>query len=225
MKLGVLFTGGKDSCYALMKAMEKHEVVCLITIVSENEESFMFHTPNIEITDLQSEAIGIPLVKRFTKGEKEKELRDLKEAILEAKENYQVEGIVTGAVESVYQGTRVQKICKQLDLWCFNPLWKKNQVQLINELLDNKFKMIFSGISAYPLDLAWLGKELDKEKLDKLIELHKGKYKISPTGEGGEFESTVLYAPFFKKEINVLDYEIIDKVDSGVFHIMQGELK
>ena len=81
MKLGVLFTGGKDSCYALYKAREKHDVVCLISIISENKESFMFHTPNIEITDLQAKAIGLPLLKQVTKGEKEKELKDLEIAI------------------------------------------------------------------------------------------------------------------------------------------------
>jgi len=56
MKLGVLFSGGKDSTFALHKAAEKEEVVCLITLVSENKESFMFHTPNIDVTALQAEA-------------------------------------------------------------------------------------------------------------------------------------------------------------------------
>ena len=222
MKLAVLFTGGKDSCYALHKALK--DVVCLISIYSENEESYMYHTPNIEITKLQAKTIGLPLIVKKTKGKKEEELKELEGAIKEAIKKYKIEGVVTGAVESVYQGTRIQKICNKLDLWCFNPLWKKDQEELLREIIDLKFKVIISGVFAYPLDSTWLGKEIDEEMVDKLVELQKGRYKISPTGEGGEFESTVLDAPFFKKNIKIVDQETIDRVDSGVFNI-KGELK
>jgi diphthine-ammonia ligase len=225
MKLAVLFSGGKDSCYALMKAREKNEVVCLITIVSKNEESYMFHTPNIKIADLQAEAIGLPLIKKYTDGKKEEELKELKEALQEAKDNFHIDGVVTGALESVYQSTRIQRICKQLDLWCFNPLWKKDQAQLLREVLANHFKIIISGVFAYPLGMDWLGKEVDQEMVNKLLELQQGKYKISPSGEGGEFETTVLSAPFFHKDVGILEFEIVDKVNSGVYNILRADLK
>ena len=122
MRLGVLFSGGKDSTFALHLAAEKEEVVCLITVVSKNKESYMFHTPNIDVTTLQAEALGLPLVSVVTEGEKEEELADLEAAIAEAKEKFQIDGVVTGAVESVYQASRVQRICNLLDVWCFNPL-------------------------------------------------------------------------------------------------------
>lgn len=77
MRLGVLFSGGKDSTLALHKAGEKEEVVCLITIFSQNKESFMFHTANIDITALQAEALGLPLVQKVTAGKPEEELEDL----------------------------------------------------------------------------------------------------------------------------------------------------
>ena len=110
MKLGVLFSGGKDSTLALHMAAEKETVACLITVESKNAESFMFHTPNIDVTALQAEALGLPLVKVETEGQKEVELADLEHAIAEAKSRYGIEGVVTGAVESVYQASRVQRI-------------------------------------------------------------------------------------------------------------------
>ena len=61
MRLGVLFSGGKDSTLALHLAAEKEEVTCLITVVSKNKESYMFHTPNIDVTALQAEALALPL--------------------------------------------------------------------------------------------------------------------------------------------------------------------
>src|SRR3989304_4478691 len=116
MKLGVLFSGGKDSTFAAWKAMQKEKVVCLITVVSENEESYMFHTPNIKLTELQAEAMGLPIVVQKTRGEKEKELEDLRKAIKQARQKYKIRGVVTGAIASTYQATRVQKICDELDL-------------------------------------------------------------------------------------------------------------
>ena len=98
MQLGVLFSGGKDSTFALHLAAEKEEVVCLITVVSKNKESYMFHTPNIDLTMLQAQVLGLPLVSVVTEGTKEEELADLEAAIAEAKEKFQIEGVVSGAV-------------------------------------------------------------------------------------------------------------------------------
>jgi len=111
VNLGVLFSGGKDSVFACFRAMEKNRVVCLITLVSDNIDSYMFHTPNIHWTILQAQAMGIPLLSWPTKGQKEEELQDLKAAIADAKMRYGIEGVVTGAIESVYQAARVQRIC------------------------------------------------------------------------------------------------------------------
>src|SRR4030042_5266855 len=124
MRLGVLFSGGKDSTLALHLGAEKEEVACIVTVVSKNKESYMFHTPNIDVTALQAEALNLPLISVATEGQKEEELADLERAIAEAKSQFQIDGIVTGAVESVYQASRVQRISNRLDIWCFNPLWK-----------------------------------------------------------------------------------------------------
>jgi len=223
MQLGVLFSGGKDSTLALHLAAEKEEVVCLITILSKNKESFMFHTPNIDITAFQAEALELPQITKTTEGEKEKELSDLEDAIAEAATKFQIEGVVTGAVESVYQSERVQRICNRLGLWCFNPLWKHDQKALLEELLEKQFKVIISGVFAYPLDEKWLGKQIDTKLIDRLVDLQQ-KYGLSPSGEGGEIETTVLDAPLFEKKIDVLDYSIEAKGNSGVFMIKQARL-
>ena len=223
MKLGVLFSGGKDSTLALHKASEKEQVSCLITLRSKNPESYMFHTPNIEVTKLQSEALGIPLISVKTQGRIEEELADLKSAISKAVEKFEVEGIVTGAIESVYQAQRIQRICCSLNLWCFNPLWKREQQALLQDLVKNGYLVIISGIFAYPLDEKWLGKEINSEVIQKLIDLKK-KYGISPSGEGGEIETTVLDAPLFKKKIEILEQNVEARGNSGIFRITKAAL-
>jgi diphthine-ammonia ligase len=223
LKLAVLFSGGKDSTYALYKAMKKENVICLISIISENEESYMFHTPNINITKYQAKSLNLPLISITTKGEKENELLDLKNAIIKAKEKYNIEGIVTGAIESIYQASRIQKICNELNLWCFNPLWKKEQIELLKELVENKFKIVIIGAFAYPFDESWLGKEINEETINKLIEF-KNKYQINPAGEGGEIETLAIDGPIFNNRIVIKTAKKEFSQFSGVLKIKKIEI-
>ena len=207
MKLAVLFSGGKDSTYAMYRAKKVgHEISCLISLVSENKNSFMFHTPSISATEFQARAMNIPLLIKKTKGIKEKELADLTSAIKEAIKKYKIEGIVTGAVESAYQASRIQKICDKLGLECFNPLWQRDELSYLNELIKNKFKAIIVGVFAYPLNQSWLGRVIDNDFIREVSVL-KEKYKIHPAGEGGEFETFVLDCPMFKKPLKIKSFK------------------
>jgi diphthine-ammonia ligase len=223
MKLGVLFSGGKDSVYALAKAKEKHEIAGLISIHSENKESFMFHTPNINLTEMQAKALELPIIIQNTKGEKETELEDLRNAIDKAKRNYKIEGIVTGAIESVYQATRIQKICDELDLQCFNPLWQADQIEHLNEIIKENYKVMIVGVFAEPFTKKWLGRIIDEKAVKELTILHKS-HKINPAGEGGEFETLVIDGPIFKKSIEIEKSETFYKNYSGVFTIEEAKL-
>jgi diphthine-ammonia ligase len=223
MRLGVLFSGGKDSTLALHLAEEKEEVVCLITLVSKNPESYMFHTPNIDVTALQAKALSLRLVSVDTEGKKEEELADLKRAIVDAKNKFKIDGVVTGAVESVYQASRVQRICNNLGLWCFNPLWKHDQKKLLEMLIEKNFNVIISGVFAYPLDETWLGKQINEQFIKRIVDLQE-QYGISPSGEGGEIETTVLDAPLFTQKIAVIDSMIDWRGNSGTFQIKRAKL-
>jgi len=203
MRLGVLFSGGKDSAYVTYLAKKAgYEVRCLITLDSKNNESFMFHTPAIGLTKKQAEVMNLPLVFEKTAGKKEDELKDLERAIKSAVKKYKLVGIVTGALESVYQASRVQTICNKLKIECFNPLWQKDQIELLEELTKNRFEIIISGVFAYPLDKKWIGRKID-EKFIEEVKILQDKYKINPAGEGGEFESFVLNCLLFNRGLKV----------------------
>jgi len=224
MKLGVLFSGGKDSTYALYKAKEKNEIVCLISIISKNPESYMFHTPNIELVDLQAKALGLPIIKKITKGEKEKELKDLKSAVVEAKKKFAIEGVVTGAFASTYQKDRIQKICGELSIKCINPLWGQEPQKVMREMIASGFKFMLSSIAALGLDEPWLGKVLDDKDIDELVELNK-KFGVHIAFEGGEAESLVVDGPIFKQKIKIIKAEKkMDDENTGIYRIIKAEL-
>jgi diphthine-ammonia ligase len=225
VKLGVLWSGGKDSAYAAWTMMKQnYEVSCLISLKSKNDDSYMFHTPNIDLVDLQAEAMQKPLIVQETRGEKEKELLDLKKAIVKAKKEYGIQGIITGALYSNYQRERIEKICDELELKIFSPLWHIDQELEMRNLMKEGFTLLFSSVAAYGLDKSWLGKEITDTDIDKLVTL-KEKYKINVAGEGGEFESLILDAPFFTKKLVVKKSEsYFDKDGQGRFLVQKAVL-
>ncbi len=207
----------------MQKANAGNEIVCLISVFSENKESYMFHTPNISIVSLQAKAINLPIIRKATEGVKEKELDDLRDVIADAVRLYGIEGIVTGALASNYQRERIQKLCDRLGISCVNPLWGTDQVKVLNELVDLGFEVMISGVFAYPLGEDLLGARLDKKIIGELTGYGE-KYGINPAGEGGEIETTVLDAPFFKKKIVVLDYEKMYRNNAGTYSVLDAKL-
>ena len=224
MNLGILFSGGKDSYLAMQMAAKTHDISCLLTIDSSNQDSWMFHTPAIKWTKLQSESIGIPQIIQETQGIQDKELEDLFNLIKNAKAKFSIEGIVTGALASTYQSTRIQKICNELGLWCFNPLWQLPQEKLLEKLGEYQIHSIITGIAAEPFDDSWLGKRIDSSTVKELLSLSR-EYRINPAGEGGEFESLVIDAPMFEKEIRIISSKIHYSNYSGRLEIQEAKLE
>jgi len=221
MRVAVLATGGKDSALALYKVLnEDHEVKYLVSMIPLREDSWMFHYPNIRLVDLFAEAAEIQLVKAETLAVKEREVEDLKRLI----EGIDVDAIVSGAVASTYQKSRIEKICEQLRLKCIAPLWHKNPLDILKEILDLKFEVIITGVYAYGFSEEWLGRKIDEASVKALIELNK-QYGVSLVGEGGEYETLVLDAPFFKKRIKIVEAEKIWKNQSGYFLITKAKLE
>jgi diphthine-ammonia ligase len=224
LKVGVLFSGGKDSAYAAYLARSGgDELRCLITLSPSTADSYMFHFPGIRWTKLQAEAMRLPQVTLDTEGVKEEELADLKRAIETAKRDYAIEGVVTGALASVYQKSRVERVCDELGLRAKSPLWRIDQIAHLSNIVANHFEVIITGVAALGLDESWLGRRLDKEMIGELARLHE-KYKVNPGLEGGEGETFVLDCPLFDRKIEVVSSGKHWKGDSGYLEILDARL-
>jgi diphthine-ammonia ligase len=220
MRVAVLATGGKDSVLVLHRILnEEYEVEYLVSMIPLREDSWMFHYPNIHLVDLFADAVEIPLVKAETSGIKEMEVEDLKRLI----EKLDVEGIVSGAVASNYQKTRIEKVCRQLSLKSVMPLWHEKELDILNEILDLEFEVIITGVYAYGFDKEWLGRKIDEKTVEVLMELNR-KYGVSLVGEGGEYETLVLDAPFFRKRIKIVKAEEVWENQSGYFLVTEAKL-
>jgi ABC transporter with metal-binding/Fe-S-binding domain ATP-binding protein len=224
MELAALFSGGKDSAYALYLAQSQgHEIKVLIAIDSENPESYMFHVPNIHVTKLQAEAMGTSLIFKKTKGVKEEELADLKNAISEAIEKYGTTGIVSGAIYSNYQRKRIDDMACELGIESLSPLWKKKPKDMLSEMVGKGFKIVMSAVAAEGLGPEWLGREIDQETIEELSSLHNTCY-VCTAGEGGEFETLVVDAPNFEKKIEIKKAEKSWDGQAGIYKVLSAEL-
>ncbi len=213
MKVAVLYSGGKDSNIALYKSYTKgYDVVCLITLVPEYDDSMLFHYPNASYTKVQAEVIGLPLIqariKRRGKGGKNNsydEYCKLKYLLSYAKRVHGIEGFVSGALSSKYQYSRFNKVACMLELKHIAPCWGEDQLEHMKELLTNKVTAMITSVSAYGLEESMLGRIIDGSMLERLNVLSK-KYGFNLTFEGGEGETFVLDMPLFKKSIKIEDY-------------------
>lgn len=220
MRLAALCSAGKDSAFALWRALEEgHEIKNTIVMMPERRDSWMFHQPDPKFIDFFENAIDFPITRVVTSGEKREELVNLKSAL----EKLSVEGLVHGAVESTYQKERIEKICESLGLTSISPLWKKKPFTLLRDMIKNHFSILITSVSAGGLDERWLGRKMDEKCVKDLEKLHK-KYGIHPTGEGGEYETAVIDAPFMKKKIDPVLTKKIWKGDRGHLEIEKMRL-
>lgn len=206
MKIAALFSGGKDSTYALYLAQQRGWTVERLITVEPHSDSMMFHHPNVDLTDLHAEALGIPLTRKQVGGEDE---MDILQGMVGG---LPVSGLVVGAIASDYQHTKINRMCHRIGLRTFTPLWRKSQVRVLREEVEAGFDVVLVGVSAEGLTDDWLGERIVGDSLNRLIELSK-KSRFNVSGEGGEYESLVLDGPNFRKRIEI---EVATKTWDGV---------
>ncbi len=222
MRLAVLSGGGKDSLYAAyLMHSGGHELRYILTMYPAKPESYMFHYPDVHMTELQAEAMGIKRLVGTTPGEKEEELVELRELV--AMVRGEVDGIVTGALASNYQRSRIEAICKDLGLVSHAPLWQIDPEKLWEGLLGEGFEVIITSVSAQGLGEGWLGRRVDQGAFQELAELAR-RHRFHLGFEGGEAETLVLDMPLFRKRIRVLKARKEWDGTRGEYTIEEAEL-
>lgn len=201
-----------------------HDVECLISIIPEISDSLLFHFPNIHLTQVLAQAIGLPIRNfRSSTSRLENEISVLKNAISMVKNEFDIEGIVHGGISSMFQKKNFEKVCQDVQLSVYSPLWNLNASNYLHQLIDEKFKITIVGVSALGLDKEWLGITLNHEKVARLESLSK-KYGFNLNFEGGEGETLVVDCPIYKKKLEIREGIVKWFGDNGIFEITDYEL-
>jgi len=210
-----LFSGGKDSSWALYQAIEQDLPVERLVTVHPEGDSYMYHVPATELASLAAESIDIPLVDirpddfgaedvpdAGTQGDEE--LQPLEAALSELATDLDggIAGLTAGAVESEYQTSRIESMADRLDAELFAPLWQREPTALAEEMLAAGFEITIIQVAAAGLDESWLGRTLDADALTELQALND-EYGVHVLGEGGEFETLVTDGPHMDRPIEL----------------------
>jgi len=225
MKLAALFSGGKDSTYAIHLAKQQgHDVKCLLSVFPKSEESHLLHFPNVQLTGLQSESMKIPQITiESSSDETSNELELMKKILLRAKDEYHIEGIIHGGIKSIFQKENFENLCNKLNLKLISPLWDTEPKKYMNDLVSSNFVFIITSVSSDGLDDFWLGKKIGKDELERLQSLSK-KFEFNLNFEGGEAETFVLNCPLFSYPIKIVDGKKIWDGYRGRFEIVDARL-
>lgn len=223
-----LFSGGKDSAWALYRALEDGLAVERLLTVHPAGESYMYHVPATRLARLAAESIGIELIEVEPKGVEpdivdsgthgDAEIEPLERALRELDTEFEgtLAGVTAGAVESEFQTHRIEAMCERLGIQLFAPLWRRDPRELADSMLDAGFEIIVVAVAAQGLDESWLGRTLDADAFCDLDALNT-EYGVHLLGEGGEFETLVVDGPHMDRRIE-LDYET-------EFDGMRGQLR
>ncbi|PSQ50467.1 ATP-binding protein [Halobacteriales archaeon SW_7_65_23] len=210
-----LFSGGKDSSWALYQALKRGLPVDRLLTVHPEGDSYMYHVPATELAGLAAESIGIDLVDVHPDDfdaaaatdaaeQGDAELEPLEAALGELDEKLPegIAGVTVGAVGSEYQNSRVGAMADRLGIDVFAPLWQRDPVALAEEMLAAGFEITIIRVAAGGLDESWLGRTLDADTLAELQELNDS-YGVHVLGEGGEFETLVRDGPHMSRRIEL----------------------
>jgi ABC transporter with metal-binding/Fe-S-binding domain ATP-binding protein len=230
-----LFSGGKDSSWALYRALEAEKTVSRLLTVHPAGDSYMYHTPATRLAGLAAESVGIDLVEvepddfgaddvDDAGAQGDAELEPMEAALREvaAEDGVDLAGVTAGAVESEFQTSRIRAMCDRLGVDLFAPLWGNDPVALAEAMFEAGFEIRIVQVAAYGLDESWLGRRYDADALDDLLAL-RSEYGVHPLGEGGEFETYVVDGPHMDRRIR-LSYETVWHGDRGHIEVTDAEL-
>ncbi|KZO97985.1 hypothetical protein CALVIDRAFT_49840 [Calocera viscosa TUFC12733] len=243
MKFVALLSGGKDSCYNIAHCHKYgHELLCAATLSpphgKDEIDSFMYQTVGQDAIEIVAQALGIPLVRRIIEGQAVEqgseygtragtsqvtaeeqgvlgdETEDMFELLTQVKRQFpDVQAVSVGAILSSYQRVRVEHVCRRLGLTPLSYLWQRDQVELLQEMVDSGVNAILIKVAGIGLTPQHLGKSL-AEMQPTLLKLHR-LYGAHPCGEGGEYETLTLDCPSFRQQIELLETETVIHSDAS----------
>ncbi|QLQ82348.1 hypothetical protein HG537_0H01090 [Torulaspora globosa] len=254
MKFVALVSGGKDSCFNVLHCLRQGHVLAAFAnlhpadVTKQELDSYMFQTVGHDIVSQYDRCAGVPLFRQQIKYASsrnlemnytltlEDEIEDLYFLLAKVKKELpDVEAVSVGAILSSYQRTRVEDVCRRLNLTVLSYLWQRDQLELMNEMCLMS-KTADTGVSdglnmdariikvaAVGLDQSHLNMSLPQifpimKRLNRMYEVHI-------CGEGGEFETMVLDTPFFVNgSLELVNQTVNDSDESNGVYSTQLEV-
>lgn len=190
------WSGGKDSCFALMQAIKNnYHPKVLLNVLNEAGKISRSHGIPSAILQLQAKVAGLPIeliASSWTDYE-----TNFTAALRQLKETYNVSYAVFGDIDLQPHRDWEEKVCASAKLTALLPLWQQNREQLVMQMIDAGIKAIIVSCNEI-LGPEFLGRLLDEQCVADLKNAG-----VDVCGENGEFHTLVIDCPLFTNPINI----------------------
>jgi len=216
------WSGGKDSCFACYRAtINGLKVRCLANMITDDGKRSWSHGQSADLLQVQSKAIGIPLVQRCTtRKEYEAEFKNMLRTFKEEGIN----GGIFGDIDFNEHREWIERVCQSADITPHLPLWGESQEKILRDFINLGFETIIVVTKPDLLGEEWLGRKVDLDFLKHLDKLRETK-DITPCGESGEYHTFVVNGPLFKQQIEILESRKVFRDERWFLEILSTDLK
>ncbi|MCS7143998.1 MAG: diphthine--ammonia ligase [Archaeoglobaceae archaeon] len=195
------WSGGKDSCLALYKALKGgFDVEVLLNTITEDGMYSRSHGVRAEVLKKQAETIGLNIIQIKTSWEDYE--ANYKQVLSKLKEEGFSYGVF-GDIDLEVHREWVEKVCASAGIKPVLPLWKMEREKVVREFIGSGFRAVVCSVREGILEKEWLGKEINEEFIEEMK-----KRGVDACGENGEFHTFVYDGPIFKKPLKLKFGEI-----------------
>ncbi|MFQ5996263.1 MAG: diphthine--ammonia ligase [Dehalococcoidales bacterium] len=216
------WSGGKDSCLACYRAVASGlKIRYLANMLTEDGQRSRTHGLSAQVLQVQSQAIGIPLMqRRATWNSFEAEFKKM----LRAFKQQGVVGGVFGDIDLDEHREWVERVCQEMAITPHLPLWGESQEKILRDFIDSGFEAIVVATKADMLGEEWLGRSIDLDFIRHLDEL-RGTKNITLCGEAGEYHTFVTDGPLFQKRIEISETKKVLRDEHWFLEILDTDLR
>ena len=202
LKVAVSWSGGKDSCLSLYRAMLGGLQACfLLNFINRDVRKSMSHGLDPKLLSAQAEAIGIPIIQQETTWDTYEQ--EFKRAVEELKQRG-VGGVVSGDIDLQEHKDWIDRVCGELGVMPILPLWGAQPEEILSSFIDAGFEAMVVTAKADFFGQEWLGKRVSREFIRELNRLSE-ELNIHICGEQGEYHTFVTDGPLFKRRVRIID--------------------
>ncbi len=212
------WSGGKDSCFAGYRALAQgYKISRLVNFISQQYQRVSFHGTEKRMIQLQSQAIGIPVLQKETTADGyEQEFKEAVRTLLPEG----IKGMVFGDIYLDEHKEWVERVCADLGIEAIEPLWGKSTESILTGFIDAGFEAVVVGAKAELIEEEWLGRGVDRDFMNYLKSRN-----IDLCGENGEYHTLVVNGPLFKRRIEITESRTIKRdgywfLDTVNYHLV-----
>lgn len=208
------WSGGKDSCFALMQAIQLgYTPKVLLNVL--NEEGKISRSHGIPSAILEAQAAAANLPAYLISSSWEDYEQHFTAALSKLKEEYQLTHAVFGDIDLQPHRDWEEKVCANAGLTAVLPLWQQNRRALVLQMLEAGIETIIVSCNA-TMGERFIGQRITTALVDELESMG-----IDACGENGEYHTLVLDCPLFSERISVT---VTEKLQHGNYWFAKLEL-